>query len=42
MQDSTFLIYVVEDNEWYNKLLVHNLSLNLDYEIESFFSAKDL
>lgn len=42
MKSNSFLIYVVEDNEWYNKLLVHNLSLNLDYEIHSFFNAKDL
>lgn len=42
MNDNSFVIYVVEDNEWYNKLLVHNLSLNLDYEIHSFFNAKEL
>lgn len=34
-------IFVVEDNEWYNKLLVHTLSLNPSHEVESFFSAKD-
>lgn len=34
-------IFVVEDNEWYNKLLVHTLSLNVDFEIESFFNAGD-
>lgn len=42
MKNNSFLIYVVEDNEWYNKLLVHNLSLNLDYEVQTFFCAKDL
>lgn len=42
MKNNSFKIFVVEDNEWYNKLLVHNLSLNPDFEIESFFNAKDL
>ncbi len=34
-------IFVVEDNEWYNKLLVHTLSLNPDYQVKSFFNAHD-
>jgi two-component system, NtrC family, response regulator AtoC len=34
-------IYVLEDNEWYNRLLVHSISLNPDYEVESFASAGD-
>lgn len=42
MSDTPFTIYVVEDNEWYNKLLVHNLSLNPDFVVESFFNGKDL
>jgi two-component system, NtrC family, response regulator AtoC len=41
MSDKTFKIFVVEDNEWYNKLLVHHLSLNPDYEVESFYTATD-
>jgi len=41
MTDKPFKIFVVEDNEWYNRLLVHNLSLNPDYEIESFDSGKE-
>ncbi len=36
-----FKIFVVEDDEWYNRLLVHNLSLNPDYDIESFSNGKD-
>ncbi len=32
---------MVEDNEWYNKLLVYTLSLNPDYEVKSFFNARD-
>lgn len=41
MTENPFKIFVVEDNEWYNKLLVHTLSLNPDYEIRSFFNARD-
>jgi len=39
--DSQFLIYVVEDDEWYNRLLVHSLSLNPDYTVKGFLSAKE-
>ncbi|MFW6327111.1 MAG: sigma-54-dependent transcriptional regulator [Bacteroidota bacterium] len=39
-ENHAFKIFVVEDNEWYNKLLVHNLSLNPDYEIHSFLNGK--
>lgn len=42
MSEAPFTIYVVEDNEWYNKLLVHNLCLNPDFIVESFFNGKDL
>jgi DNA-binding NtrC family response regulator len=41
MGEKPFRIFVVEDDEWYNRLLVHNLSLNPDYEIESFTNGKD-
>lgn len=41
MDKKGFKIFVVEDNEWYNKLLVHNLELNPDYEVISFFNGKD-
>jgi len=41
MTERPVKIFVVEDNEWYNKLLVHTLSLIPDYEIKSFFNAKD-
>lgn len=40
-EGNLFTIYVVEDNEWYNKLLVHTLSLNPDYIVKSFSNAKD-
>lgn len=41
MEDKPFKIFVVEDNEWYNRLLVHNLSLNPDYEIETYTTGKE-
>jgi DNA-binding NtrC family response regulator len=41
MSEKPYLIFVVEDNEWYNRLLVHQLSLNPDYQIVSFTSGKD-
>ncbi|MCT4560915.1 MAG: sigma-54 dependent transcriptional regulator [Crocinitomicaceae bacterium] len=40
--EKPFTVYVVEDNDWYNKLLVHNLSLNPDFIVKSFFSGKKL
>lgn len=41
MTERPLKIFVVEDSEWYNKMLVYTLSLNPDYEIRSFFSGKD-
>lgn len=41
MPEKAFKIFVVEDDEWYNRLLVHTLSLNPDYEIQSFINGKD-
>ena len=41
MSEKPFKIFIVEDSEWYNKLLVHTLSLNPDFEIKSFFNGKD-
>jgi DNA-binding NtrC family response regulator len=41
MLEKAFKIFVVEDDEWYNRLLVHTLSLNPDYEIHSFSTGKD-
>ena len=41
MTDRPLRIFVVEDNEWYNKLLVYTLSLNPDYEVKSFLNARD-
>lgn len=39
MAETHLKIFVVEDDEWYNRLLVHTLSLNVDYEIRSFQTA---
>jgi len=41
MQEKPFKIFVVEDDEWYSRLLVHTLGLNPDYEIVNFFNGKD-
>ncbi len=41
MTEKAFKIFVVEDDEWYNRLLVHHLSLIPDYEIHSFGTGKD-
>jgi len=41
MNEKPLKIFVVEDNEWYNKLLVYTLSLNQDFEVKSFFNARD-
>ena len=35
-------IFIVEDNDWYQKLLVHTVSLNPDYEAEAFSTGKEL
>jgi two-component system response regulator AtoC len=41
MTDKPFKIFVVEDSDWYNRLLVHTLSLNPDFEIKSFSNGRD-
>jgi DNA-binding NtrC family response regulator len=41
MTEKPFKIFIVEDNDWYNRLLVHTLSLNPDYEIKSFANGVD-
>jgi two-component system response regulator AtoC len=41
MSEKAFKIFVVEDDEWYSRLLVHTLSLNPDYEIQSFSTGKE-
>src|ERR1051325_3346608 len=41
MGSAPFSIFVVEDDEWFNKLLMHTASLNPDFEVKSFSSARD-
>jgi two-component system, NtrC family, response regulator AtoC len=41
MIEKPFTIFVVEDDEWYNRLLVHTLSMNPDYVVESYINGKD-
>lgn len=41
MENDSFKIFVVEDDAWYNRLLVHHLSLNPDYEVQAFTNGKD-
>ena len=41
MNGKPFTIYIIEDNEWFNKLLVYNLSLNTDYQVKGFYTASD-
>ncbi|MCC6601497.1 MAG: sigma-54-dependent Fis family transcriptional regulator [Crocinitomicaceae bacterium] len=41
MSSTGIRIQIVEDNEWYNKLLVHHTSLNPDYVVKSFHSATE-
>ena len=42
MEEEHFTIFVVEDNDWYNRLLVHHLTMNPDFQVRSFFTGKDL
>jgi two-component system, NtrC family, response regulator AtoC len=42
MQKEHFKIFVVEDNEYYNRLLVHHLSMNPEYEVKGFLTGKEL
>ncbi|MCI5057625.1 MAG: sigma-54 dependent transcriptional regulator [Flavobacteriales bacterium] len=41
MPDSPIKVFVVEDNEWYNKLLVHNISQIPELEVSSFISGQE-
>lgn len=41
MKNQPIRIHIVEDNEWYNKLLVHSASLNPDFTVKGYRTAKD-
>lgn len=36
------LVFVVEDNDWYNRLLKHNLELNADHEVHAFSTGAEV
>jgi two-component system response regulator AtoC len=42
MNESPFSIFVVEDDEWYRKLLVYTLELNPDFKVRAFEDGKSL
>lgn len=42
MIENGLKVFILEDDEWYNKLLLHCASLNPDFIVKSFFNAKDL
>lgn len=41
-ENSALKVFIVEDNEWYRKLLVHTISLNPDYEVSAYETAREL
>ncbi|MBS3913860.1 MAG: sigma-54-dependent Fis family transcriptional regulator [Bacteroidetes bacterium] len=41
MNSKPFQVFIVEDNDWYNKLLVHSVSLNPDIQVTSFSNGTD-
>ncbi|PRY12037.1 DNA-binding NtrC family response regulator [Pontibacter ummariensis] len=41
MNETPFKIFILDDDVWYGELLEYHLSLNPDYELKKFHSAKD-
>lgn len=41
MENAPFKIFILDDDVWYSELLEYHLSLNPDYELRKFHSAKD-
>lgn len=41
-KNSSYKIFIVEDDKWYNNFLQYAISLNPEYVVESFFNAKDV
>ena len=41
-QMSVYNIFIVEDDEWYGKILEYHFSLNPDYKVTRYTNAKDL
>ena len=42
MLEEHLTIFVVEDNEWYNRLLQHHLNMNDEYQVKGFLSGREL
>ncbi|HEX2901498.1 MAG TPA: sigma-54 dependent transcriptional regulator [Bacteroidia bacterium] len=40
MDEKNFKIFVVEDDDWYRRLLEYNLSLDPEFEVQTFADAK--
>lgn len=41
-RNQNYKVFVVEDNDWFNKMIVHSLSQNPDITVKSFFNGNDL
>jgi two-component system, NtrC family, response regulator AtoC len=41
MERPKFKAFIIEDNEWYNKLLKHTISLDPDFQVYTYHTAKD-
>lgn len=41
MERPKFKAFIIEDNEWYNKLLKHTISLDPDFQIYTYHTAAD-
>ena len=42
LRNKNYKVFVVEDNDWFNKMIVHSLSQNPDIVVKSFFNGNDL
>ena len=40
-EEKSFRIFVIEDDLWYGELLVHHLTMNPDYEVTRYESARE-
>lgn len=41
-RSQNYKVFVVEDNDWFNKMIVHSLTQNPDIVVKSFFNGADL
>jgi two-component system response regulator AtoC len=42
LRNKNYKVFVVEDNDWFNKMIAHSLSQNPDIIVKSFFNGNDL